>query len=615
MNGQKRLPPIFALGLTAVLVFLVLPNPLRVPQNNPSAQADLAPVPGEQDESSNANFGETNNPVSEGIGSGGTGDTVGGVIEEPPPEILYNPRNKSCFGDPPRQTFDPLSPHCVPFFEGDNGGSNGQQGVTEDEVLIVFYNDLNLKGDMTQPWNQSDEAAGHETSPNSQQTYLVRTVKHMFVYFANAYQTYNRRVRLIAVPSQQGIQTGCAARRTEAVTVNRDWHPFAVVHFGDGGQCFLNEMGKLGIPGFGINADVPRANFQEGESEGYVWGFFPDQETMAGWSASFICRKLNFRGNVARFANENRLKTMPRKFGLIFPTDSQRGDESKQMATLLVEYLRQECGMIPKADGSTDLIVRTFKDDGAAEAGAIMQDFYVKNVTTMICYCVPVQNELTVQKMQNAASALNYYPEWYWDHVSRMFRAVWNERHSSPQHPSLGTTYHWRNPRFEEQDWYKAFKSIDPAGVPNSRFGFDIYHLFLNLFQGLQGAGKNLTAENVRRGMFTFTYAAPMQAKAADNFFKPYGGYGSAHHKAVSPYTFIDAGMAFWWDPQGTKPGENEPRGCLRAVREGRKYHAGTWPMGDDDLFLKDGNAVPRELRSPCYQDDVRIVDTSTFGF
>src|SRR5688500_15884936 len=51
-------------------------------------------------------------------------------------DSLDVPRVRRCVGDPPRQTEDPQSPPCVPYWEGDNGGST-YKGVTRDEIRIA----------------------------------------------------------------------------------------------------------------------------------------------------------------------------------------------------------------------------------------------------------------------------------------------------------------------------------------------------------------------------------------------------------------------------------------------------------------------------------------------
>ena len=114
-SSQRNWPPIVAAIAGAVLVFLVLPNPLNVPQQNPSSSAEYAPVPGKQQEAASANFAQTNSASSAGIGAGGEG--IGALPGVPPPPLPeFKPRQKNCVGNPPRQTEDPLSPPCVPFF-------------------------------------------------------------------------------------------------------------------------------------------------------------------------------------------------------------------------------------------------------------------------------------------------------------------------------------------------------------------------------------------------------------------------------------------------------------------------------------------------------------------
>lgn len=49
------------------------------------------------------------------------------------------PLGVRCVGDPPRQTADPLSPPCIPFWEGDNHCQTYGIGVDCDEVRIVVY--------------------------------------------------------------------------------------------------------------------------------------------------------------------------------------------------------------------------------------------------------------------------------------------------------------------------------------------------------------------------------------------------------------------------------------------------------------------------------------------
>ncbi|HEX9713316.1 MAG TPA: hypothetical protein VGB52_12315 [Actinomycetota bacterium] len=605
-TAARRWPPMISMGAALVMIFMVFPNPLRVPNNDPTASAEYAPVPGRQESAENANFGETGLASSGGIGAGGEGFGFlpGGPQEKPPPQ--FQARAFPCVGTPPRQTEDPLSPPCVGYFDGKTTAS--YRGVTKDEIKVIFYNDLDVEGDMNAQYRPSEEKPDHTASVNGQDTYLVRTIKAQLRYFRLHFQTYGRRVSVKAVKSQGGLGSPCGQRRGEAIILaNENPPPFAVVHFGDGGECFLQQAAEdYGVFGLGLNADVPRSVFDSGK--GLVWSFFPDQETEASLAASFICNSLyrDERGRTGRqkanLSSDPDIRAKTRKFGLIYPLPTvgsdSRGPQTERLAKLLMEYTQRDCGM--KWDGEQHL-VKTFPENGGGsrEAPTIMNEFKGADVTTVICYCVPVPNELSVNKMQNAATTLDYYPEWYWDQGSRMFRQAWNQRYSdqSGKQVRFGINpQHWANKRLQEQFHYKAYLEQEPGTIPNTRFNFDIYHLFLNLFQGIQGAGSELTPETMRKGMFTFHY------QNQDDPYVPTGGYGSyGHPKAVSDYTWIDTAHAWVWDQEGTPPGGKAGEGCLRAALGGRRFYAGEFPFGDQWLVDTQSGS------EPCVADDTTV--------
>lgn len=584
---QRRWPPLVAAIIATVLVFLVLPNPLSIPQTNPSASAEYAPVPGDAQQAQSANFSQTSEATSAGVGSGG--DSIGALPGTPPQQIPeFKPRQKSCVGNPPRQTEDPLSPPCVPFFEGDNGGGT-YQGVTKDSVTVIYYNDSGIEGDLNKPWRPSDEGSctyAYECEN------IVRTVKAQIRYFQRRYQTYGRTIRFVGVDSSGGTGASCASRQGDAATILKEHEPFAAVAEISGStECFLKEFAERRIPTFGINFDVPARQYEE--LRPYSFGFFPDQETQSEWSASFLCRKIV--GGTARFTDDPLLEGEPRKIGFIHPDGDSRGPELREQAALLQQELKRQCGY--EFDGNEKYAAGTAA--GSREASTIMSKFKQDGITTIVCYCIPVVTEATVPTMQSAATSLNYFPEWYWDHASAMDRPIWQQTHGSREHQSFGVTYFWRNPAFREQHHYQAYLQEEPGTTPNVRFNFSIYHLFLNLFQAIQAAGPDLTPRTVEQGMFTFNWTD------FSNPWVPVGGYGPYSGKARSSYTFIDTAMGWWFDPDGTPPGGQQGEGCMRVIREGVRAYAGEWPRGDADLF---------NPSDPCSQDNRKLADPSTSG-
>lgn len=560
-------------------MFLILPNPLRIPQNNPQAAAEYAPVPGNNNDNPNANFSTTNSASSAGVGSGGLG-AGGGLLKPPNPPAQFVPRDKVCVGNPPRQTEDPLSPPCVPFFNGDNGGATWQ-GVTKDQILIGYYNDFGVKGDMNKAWAPSDENETAASSPDNgyYYQYHVRTVKAHLRYFLSRYQTYNRNVKMIAFQSKAGLGTPPSQRTAEALLFNAERHPFALTVLVQNAQTIAQDMKERKVPVFGWNYDIPKEVYNNAAP--YFWSFIPDQSTVADWSATFLCKKL--RGGTAKYSTDIDLKDRRRTFALLWSNEqTQRGPYLQQVAMVMKAAVKKHCGM------TFDLEFE-YNADGKAQAAGLMTQLKQKHITTVVCYCLPQQTELTVPAFQNAATGIDYYPEWVFDSVSAMDRALWERNYGSASQPRpFGITYLWRLPAFDHSYAYRAYEQIFPQTQPNLRFNFEIYHVFLNLFEGIQAAGPKLTPENVERGMFTFAYHSP------SNPWIPTGSYGPG---GPSTYTFLDTATMWWWDPTGTPPGGKPGEGCIRLVGGGKRYYDGQFPPGDADLF---------NSSDPCTEDERR---------
>src|SRR5437899_2922502 len=116
----RGLPPLFISTIAIVVLALVLPNALRIPQQNPTPVLEYAPVPPQDNNNPNPN----GNLGSLALGSSST--QLEGAFAPPPPGGGNRPPGLHCVGNPPRQTEDPMSPPCVPFFTGPKGRSTWQ---------------------------------------------------------------------------------------------------------------------------------------------------------------------------------------------------------------------------------------------------------------------------------------------------------------------------------------------------------------------------------------------------------------------------------------------------------------------------------------------------------
>ena len=134
-KGQRpRAPGMAYTAMVTALLVVVAAVALNAAQPPPPAIAEFAPQAVQQIKQSQQGQGEGEGQ-GEGTGKGACqagAVTCGGASPSPPAgPILTKPgqpaidvaRVRACVGSPPRQTEDPQSPPCVPYFNGPNGGA------------------------------------------------------------------------------------------------------------------------------------------------------------------------------------------------------------------------------------------------------------------------------------------------------------------------------------------------------------------------------------------------------------------------------------------------------------------------------------------------------------
>ncbi len=286
----RRFGPLPGLAVAVLLVVTVLPSALNLPQSNPTTTPEFAPVP-PQDQK---NPPPVNAGNFAGVGltsTGGIGDTgvtapaspaVGGpgLPPPPPPAALgKTPSTKLCVGNPPRQAEDPLSPPCVAYFQGDNGGAT-YGGVTRSEVRLLFRyggggscvgcsSQASEKYPTDALFNLCDPATGSED--------LRRRVLRVWqAYFNARYQTYNRRVCMWVYFGPGGTNTD-EMLRAQAANVFTKVHPFANVGGADAWGVALAERGVLSFSGVDDTSLYKRY-------PGLFWSYDPSvQQAAESW--------------------------------------------------------------------------------------------------------------------------------------------------------------------------------------------------------------------------------------------------------------------------------------------------------------------------------------------
>jgi hypothetical protein len=590
-------------GILALLLLLVIvPLALRA---NPSPPPQIAEFnPSEQqikeappDQSTAFGLG------GPGGGSGGAGSGLGGdqggltpsqLMElarlarlSGSPSPLDASRVRHCVGNPPRQTEDPQSPPCVPyFFEGDNGGATAK-GVTKDQIIV---------------------ATGGDWGPNDVEMIALEK------YFNSRYEFYGRKIKLVRFTP--GATGGCSWPRCytdgpdpiidkgDAVKVAQQLNAFANVYYaGRQGKkkYFYDELARQHV--IGIDADAltsTEADFTANQP--YQWNYYPAWDTneanMAGWA----CNRLNNRP--ASFTQAP-LSGQTRKFGLLV---AKFGDNSIPDISVFKAGLAA-CGV---SELDKNLVV------DEVDIGATAADFQNSvarmqhpssnpldpSVTTIFCFCEGGVESASGFYHIWIAAATNaaYFPEYIVDHLYGQDREIFL-LFVPPCDPAAGfaCSPQNRNHMFgilPDQKWvdkpnlpcYYAPREADTSvvsdcGSMNSagigQHGTSGYHALLLLASGIQAAGKILTPQTFQDGLARTVFPNP--DCGGPPLYQSCVGFGSGRHAMVNDYVEV------WASSQdvGNDQGVNATYCYGSGGNLGPRYRLGTWPRDPPGYFTE----------------------------
>ena len=592
-TGRERwtrsYPPLVALVAVAVVAVWVLPSSLNLPQANPTTVNEFAPVPPQD-----GNPDPRGNLSALGLGSS---QTLALPVTPPPPPPPpegggrgAKPTDKHCIGSPPRQTEDPASPPCVPYFDGDNFGAT-YHGVTRREINVVAYFQIGwwdtettpqpgtiVDGDQRRLPACPHDTGGGYTDARQCDHIFTRVLKSFTHYFNNRFQTYGRHVHFFGYYS--GANTA-SERRSDAVVIYDLLKPFAVMdETEDGGYNveFATALAQLGVLSFSSAlGSLPNTFYRKVAP--LAWGFYPDIEHWAAQYGSYVCQKVA-PYPVRRFGNPPGAgppNGQRRRFGLWWTTDQGR-PEYRQFADLVKQKLRKcHANVVSEATTSYSGYSVNGADRGTEAAQAVAK-FQQANVSTVI-YMTGEEGRFSA-----AAGAVHYYPEIVvaGDLVTDGFFAMSFQDQDVWQN-AWGTTFALREGRSEETPGYRAYKEGDPSGDNTAGYYGAIYYRdYFMLLTGIQVAGPRLTPTKIDEGF----HAIP--EKSSDN------PYVAALYFDANDYTSVKDSAEQWWDPHATESenGGATP-GCYRMVNQGRRSLADKWTGGDQAF---------RNPSDPCNQ-------------
>lgn len=584
----RRYPPLVAILVALAIALIIMPSSLNVPQSNPSTVLEYAPVPPSDDKpppNANSGLGALGLGESSGVGGEGLGGNSLTSTTLPPVDDADNSKpnqrtstTKRCVANKDgtaRQTEDPLSPPCVASFDGDNFGAT-YQGVTRDEITILFYEDgssgqlATSKGaqEVSPPPGTYKDL--DDTPDDSKDFIHERTDRVWLKYFNDRFQTYGRRVHgWMFYGGNASSDAGAEQRRADA-SDNVSGHPmpkpFAVIdnaEFGGSNQAYQEAMAQRGVLVFEDLNGLANSFYKKWAP--LVWGFWPDIERQADQYVSYVCSRV--AGNPVSHSGNATDNGHDRVYGLISTSDT--GYPGLQLLAHYVEEGVKPCGVTIK--DHAEFPVAGYSVSAGQDpryAATAMQKFQSEGITTILW----AGGQETY--FSKSAGSLNYFPEWViagdrvmdgFFNASQQDQNVWNHAWVVTNVACHGA--------FDSEPWVRAFREASGPDFPRRDISYaqPAYLDLFQLFRAIQVAGPRLGPTSVDKGFHAIPHSR------SDDCAQPAGFYDAGD------YSYVKDAQVMVYDAQADNPySSQQPKGCYRMVENGKRYPAGGWTTGDE---------------------------------
>ncbi|MFN2609896.1 MAG: hypothetical protein ABR507_03345 [Actinomycetota bacterium] len=466
-------------------------------------------------------------------------------------DIGHQPVSEKC--ESGRQTEDPNSPPCQPYFEGDNGGQTSP-GVTGDEVRVLLY----LNTAITVNGSDAEQSPPKGTycdvdlldcngdgKPDADPHVYLRVANTLSRYFNARFQTYNRHVHFYAYYGADFPST--AQQRAEAEDNYLHISPFAVVDVGSLSSFkadYYDAMARHGVMVFSGVDTAAQSGLFFSKHAPYVWNWWPDAEHRADLYANYVCDKVKVTN-----VTEGPFAGQPRTYAIYTTADYSYPVE--QLIGQLVRQKVQSCGiLIDNRDVFTYphsgyLLEATAKDQAVAANNALRMR---RGNYNTVLYAGGSEAEIS-----KATERLGYLPQWIVLGDGKIDggatgnaqgQIAWSHAWVVSNQSQVGAP--------EEQPGYRAYNEMEPNSQDAS-WAPVYYAGFFMIFDAIQLAGPRLEPQSVDTGLHAI---APYQSTALDSpalFFDP------------GDYTFVKDALETWWDPLSF--GESGSiTGCYRVV-------------------------------------------------
>ena len=539
-RSRGSIAPFAYLAAVVVIAVLLLPSALRPPPDETTTSAEFSPDAPPEDEAPESIISSLRQ-----AGSAGAGEEVAlgdnGVPLSPPTTVETRAPRGVCFGDPPRQTDSLYSAGCAPGWVGDNGGATAR-GVTGEEFRVAWF-----IGDS----DRAPEGPVNDEPPVNEED-SHREARVFQTYFNQRYEFYGRRMRIVLIKAPL---TGEAEGRAAAARAE-EHKAFAASTQSLVNAGALDELVRRKIVTW-IATENPHDWFVK--KHPYSYSFNMDADKIVDLTGELICKQLagkppSFNDKRDRFMDY----TKKRVFGFLLYEDQTRYGSAEAMNEELAR-----CGE------KIQVTVKHNLYDNQSGTSAAITKLRSEGVTTVLVG----GDAVTPVVFTSEAANSEYWPEWINMGAGGMNSSSSARLYNQEQWAhSLGLFYQEMPREATEQDYYRAYKSVDPGGDAGGAGLFRELQLIAN---AVQGAGPELTPETFWKGLQKMPRRPPQPVWSIGGAFGP------------NDFSYSDYVSLIWYDTETTEPGEDLP-GVYKWVWGGRRFKLGEIPT-DPIPFFEDG--------------------------
>lgn len=522
------------LAVVVVLAFKAQAGSMpQIAEFAPTAQHPINQAPAEQ---------------SSSLGSAGAGGGRAAPVKSPSPGPGADGTGAvylHCVGDPPRQTEDPQSPPCVPYWAPPAAGGNG--GATSRGVLPESIN-------VAEP--QCDAAEAHALQQ----------------FFNTRYELYGRHLNISCPLSGESCTP--SQQRADAQTVVQGNFFASLFYNSCGGVDYMDELADRHVIGISSFGPAFSQSYLAGKAP-YLWQYEMDFDSLLRTEGAWACARL--AGGRALYAGDAATQAEPRKFGIIF----DRGSAAQAGTTALLRQALNSCG----AD------VDSFEDDYTGQSGSdtgaqtTVLRFKSDHVTSIFCLCSIEQDTVYA----GAATGMEYFPEWLLssyatEDYNQDIGLAWP---SEQRAHAFGITVQPRQLRWADDPTAWALVEGSPTGGWVTATGpptnaneqpdtlHEAYRGLLILASGIQMAGPHLTPDTFAAALHRTVFPNPDTSIRAGHVSFLGGSYSMT----------VDA-AEFWWSNSAPSPyGADDGSGSICYVDHGARHSIDSWPRGGSLFF------------------------------